>query len=109
MPIAFNMKAIKDFEEETGVKLMELLQMAGSGGFDDRLLILIWFAFVQGYLLRDKKKPEFEREALENMDVDILIMLINVFTSSIENMDDSDPAKKHLAAEANKKTASLKD
>lgn len=103
LPIAFNMKAIADFEEETGIKLFALLEIIGKGSFDPKIIPLIWFALVQGYQLEHKIQPPFSREQLNAMDLDVLMIFINALTKSIEKMGESQ--KKQLAAEANKRKA----
>lgn len=107
LPISFNMKAIKDFEDETNVKLFDLLNLIGKGGFDNRIIPLLWFALVEGYRLKEGVKPPFERSAVEAMDLDVLMDLIGALTKSIEKMGDSE--KKKLAAEANKRQANPKN
>ena len=80
--------------------------MIGQDGFDSKIIPLVWYALVQGYKLKDRIEPPFSREDVESMDLDVLMVFIGVLTKSIEKMGDSE--KKKLAAEANKKTVSLK-
>jgi len=44
LPISFNMKAIAEFEKETGSQLFDLLNRLGKSAFDSSIIPLIWAA-----------------------------------------------------------------
>jgi predicted transcriptional regulator len=104
LPISFNMKAIAEFEKETGSQLFDLLNRLGKSAFDSSIIPLIWAALEEGHRI-DKKEMDFTREDVEAMDLDILMLFIKALTESVERMNPSE--KKQLAATGNKKKVSL--
>jgi len=104
LPISFNMKAIAEFEKETGSKLFDLLNRLGKSAFDSSIIPLIWAALEEGHRI-DNKEMDFTREDVEAMDLDILMLFIGALTESVERMNPSE--KKQLAATGNKKKVSL--
>ncbi len=104
LPISFNMKAIAEFEKETGSQLFDLLNRLGKSAFDSSIIPLIWAALEEGHRI-DNKEMDFTREDVEAMDLDILMLFIGALTESVERMNPSE--KKQLAATGNKKKVSL--
>jgi predicted transcriptional regulator len=104
LPISFNMKAIAEFEKETGSQLFDLLNRLGKSAFDSSIIPLIWAALEEGHRI-DNKEMDFTREDVEAMDLDILMLFIKALTESVERMNPSE--KKQLAATGNKKKVSL--
>ena len=104
LPISFNMKAIAEFEKETGSKLFDLLNRLGKSAFDSSIIPLIWAALEEGHRI-DNKEMDFTREDVEAMDLDILMLFIGALTESVERMNPSE--KKQVAATGNKKKVSL--
>jgi hypothetical protein len=104
LPISFNMKAIAEFEKETGSQLFDLLNRLGKSAFDSSIIPLIWAALEEGHRI-DNKEMDFTREDVEAMDLDILMLFIGALTESVERMNPSE--KKQLAATGNKKKVPL--
>jgi|GEM_PF-3225267 len=104
LPISFNMKAIAEFEKETGSQLFDLLNRLGKSAFDSSIIPLIWAALEEGHRI-DSKEMDFTREDVEAMDLDILMLFIGALTESVERMNPSE--KKQLAATGNKKKVPL--
>jgi len=104
LPISFNMKAIAEFEKETGSQLFDLLNRLGKSAFDSSIIPLIWAALEEGHRI-DNKEMDFTREDVEAMDLDILMLFIGALTESVERMNPSE--KKQVAATGNKKKVSL--
>jgi predicted transcriptional regulator len=104
LPISFNMKAIAEFEKETGSQLFDLLNRLGKSAFDSSIIPLIWAALEEGHRI-DNKEMDFTREDVEAMDLDILMLFIKALTESVERMNPSE--KKQLAATGNKKKVPL--
>ena len=104
LPISFNMKAIAEFEKETGSKLFDLLNRLGKSAFDSSIIPLIWAALEEGHRI-DNKEMDFTREDVEAMDLDVLMLFIGALTESVERMNPSE--KKQVAATGNKKKVSL--
>jgi len=89
LPISFNMKAIAEFEKETGSQLFDLLNRLGKSAFDSSIIPLIWAALEEGHRI-DNKEMDFTREDVEAMDLDILMLFIGALTESVERMNPSE-------------------
>lgn len=100
VPVAFNMAAITNFTNETGVSVFDLMNQLGTKVIIPSAVSLFWFALVEGCRITKAEVP-CERAELETMDLEVFMAFVEVFNKSVENMTES--SKKRLAAEGNKR------